>query len=454
MADASAEAAAKIQELEERHAEDPQGRYLVALANEYRKAGEIDHAEQLLQERLRQTPGYLSAHIVLGRCFADRGALDAAGEEFLYVLSIDPQNLIALRSLGEIAFGAGRHDEAQRWYRELLAVDPMNEDARLALAQMGADAEAEFESVSGWWRPKEEEVENVEEAMPPDDTPEELSSAETLASTALPVAEDAFAPAAAESLADGDVKTPSDGEEEHAAPTAVSLDEEIGDADELVSQTIGDLYAQQGFHQRAAQVYETLLRTRGEDPTLRSKLSDLRAWMAGEMDAESLGSETAASTGPSDREDLGSGEAETEDWDHELFAASFAHGFDEDEEAVGATGTDGEEAEKNHGPFATRTDITISAYLSRLLSWRPSPQLPLGAEENLFPWEGGVGIPSQVDLEKSADVLEYETSEPGVPDHPGEGAESTGGAPPLVDDSVETDDDLESFQAWLRSLKP
>ena len=246
------------------------------------KRGEIDHAERLLQERLRQTPGYLSAHIVLGRCFADRGALDAAGEEFLYVLSIDPQNLIALRSLAEIAFGAERHDEAQRWYRELLAVDPMNEDARLALTQMGVDAEAEFEGVSGWWQPAEEEVEEVEEATPPDDTREELSP-ETFASPAVPVAEDAFAPAAAEPPADGEgnVEQPADGEEEHTAPATGSLGEESGESDELVSQTLGDLYAQQGFHQRAAQVYETLLRIRGEDPVLRSKLADLRAWMAG-----------------------------------------------------------------------------------------------------------------------------------------------------------------------------
>ena len=510
MADASADASARIQELEERHAEDPQGRYLVALANEYRKAGEIDHAEHLLEERLRQTPGYLSAHIVLGRCFADRGALDAAGEEFLYVLSIDPQNLIALRSLGEIALGAERLEEAQRWYRELLAVDPMNEDARLALEQMGADAEAEFEGVSGWWQSAGEEVERAEEATPPDDAPEEFPP-ETLASTAVPVAEDVVAPPAAEPLADGadgDVEQVSAGEEEHTAPAAGERDEESGESDELVSETIGDLYAQQGFHQRAAQVYETLLRTRGEDPALRSKLADLRAWMAGEREAEtlpslpaadaaepadlaaesaaeleqeeilflapppatpdllplaagSLASETAALTDRSDPEGSGSDEAEAgededeeDEWESELFAASFGHGFGADEEAARATGIGSEEAEEDPGLLATGPETTISAYLSRLLSWRPSSQPPVDAEENPFPGEGTAGTQPQGDPWSSADVPEQDISDSGVPGHPGEGAESTGGAPAVVNDSTETDDDLESFQAWLRSLKP
>src|SRR5690606_5273230 len=77
----------------------------------------------------RRHPEYLSAHIVLGRCLADQGRVEAAAEEFRYALSVDPPTLDARRSLGEISLSRGRTAEAGRRYRELLSVGPRNEEA-------------------------------------------------------------------------------------------------------------------------------------------------------------------------------------------------------------------------------------------------------------------------------------------------------------------------------------
>ncbi len=133
MLDAPAALDAEIQLLERRHAENPEGRFFVPLADRYRKLGELDRAEILLREGLRRLPDYVSARIVLGQCLADLGRADQAAGEFRSVLVADPQNLLALRGLGRLAAAAGEHEEAARWYGELLAVDPMNEDARGAL---------------------------------------------------------------------------------------------------------------------------------------------------------------------------------------------------------------------------------------------------------------------------------------------------------------------------------
>lgn len=141
MADLSPELTARIQSLEGSYADNP-GRYFVALAGAWREAGEISRAEEILRENLKRFPG-LSAHVLLGRCLADRGAYQEAANEFHYVLSIDAQNLIALRTLAEMASAGGRRAEAEKWYNELLAVDPMNAEARAALqglARGGADA--------------------------------------------------------------------------------------------------------------------------------------------------------------------------------------------------------------------------------------------------------------------------------------------------------------------------
>lgn len=150
MEDLSPELTARIQSLEGSFAGKPE-RYFVALAGAWREAGEIGRAEEILRENLKRFPG-LSAHVLLGRCLADRGAWQEAANEFHYVLSIDAQNLIALRTLAEMAAAGGRRAEAEKWYNELLAVDPMNAEAcsaLQALARGGADASVAGQPASG-----------------------------------------------------------------------------------------------------------------------------------------------------------------------------------------------------------------------------------------------------------------------------------------------------------------
>ncbi|HEX6038108.1 tetratricopeptide repeat protein [Longimicrobium sp.] len=134
MADLSPEFATEIQKLEANYASNP-GRFFLPLASKWRDAGDVAQAEAILRENLKRFPG-LSAHVLLGRCLADRGAFQEAANEFHYVLSIDSQNQVALRILAEMAAAGGKRAEAERWYNELLAVDPMSAEARAGLAQL------------------------------------------------------------------------------------------------------------------------------------------------------------------------------------------------------------------------------------------------------------------------------------------------------------------------------
>ncbi|WP_420128828.1 tetratricopeptide repeat protein [Longimicrobium sp.] len=155
MADLSPELTARIQSLEASYAGNRE-RYYVALAGAWREAGEPGRAEEILRENIRQHRGGLSPHVLLGRCLADRGAYQEAANELRYVLSIDAQNLIALRTLAEMAAAGGNRAEAEKWYNDLLAVDPMNTEARVALQELargGADAAVADQPVqvgSGW----------------------------------------------------------------------------------------------------------------------------------------------------------------------------------------------------------------------------------------------------------------------------------------------------------------
>lgn len=122
-------AADRIDELRARYEENPR-RFFALLANEYRKAGDLPRAIGLCRTHLAETPGNLSAYIVLGQALHDAGDGRAAREAFLRAVALDPENLIALRQLADLARHAGDRDEARRWYGRVLEADPR--DAEVA----------------------------------------------------------------------------------------------------------------------------------------------------------------------------------------------------------------------------------------------------------------------------------------------------------------------------------
>ena len=125
----------EIEKLEKRWAENPKGRNFAPLADAYRKAGELDRAIELCTAGLERHPDYVSAHIVFGRCLIDQKNDPGASAVFRKVLALDPENVLALKILAEIAERGGRYDEAADWLSRLLSADPMNGDAAEALAR-------------------------------------------------------------------------------------------------------------------------------------------------------------------------------------------------------------------------------------------------------------------------------------------------------------------------------
>jgi tetratricopeptide (TPR) repeat protein len=118
---------ARIDELRKKFDENPR-RYFAPLANEYRKAGDLEQAIFICQEYLPQQPGHMSGHIVYGQALYESGRDEEAKAVFETALSLDPENLIALRHLGDIARGAGDPVGARGWYQRVLDADPRNDE--------------------------------------------------------------------------------------------------------------------------------------------------------------------------------------------------------------------------------------------------------------------------------------------------------------------------------------
>ena len=126
---------ARIEELRKKY-EENQRRYFAPLANEYRKAGQLEEAIALCRAWLPQQPGHMSGHIVFGQTLFEAGELSEARSVFETALELDPENLIALRHLGDIARQHGEIESARSWYRRVLDADPRNDEISALLAQL------------------------------------------------------------------------------------------------------------------------------------------------------------------------------------------------------------------------------------------------------------------------------------------------------------------------------
>ncbi len=131
----------RLRELQEKFEENPR-RYFAPLANEYRKGGQPKRAIEICRSQLSQMPGHMSGQIVYGQALYETGEFDEARQVFERALTLDPENLIALRSLGDMSLQSGNTAEARRWYTRLLDADPKDMSVIALVTEIDASAEA------------------------------------------------------------------------------------------------------------------------------------------------------------------------------------------------------------------------------------------------------------------------------------------------------------------------
>jgi len=128
----------EIAKLTERIAKDPKSKLFVPLAEEHKKAGDIEMAILVLMEGLRSNPGYVTARSFLGRLLMDKGDLDGAQKELEEVIKAIPDNLLAQRKLGDLYVLQGRGGDALQRYKAALALNPGDKELPSLLADLEA----------------------------------------------------------------------------------------------------------------------------------------------------------------------------------------------------------------------------------------------------------------------------------------------------------------------------
>jgi tetratricopeptide (TPR) repeat protein len=118
----------KIEELRARIKSDPKSRLFFPLAEELRKMGGLDEAEQALRAGLEQHPTYLSAWVSLGRVLRERGNSQGVIEVLTRALELDPGNVVAARILADTYLEKGQKVEAIKKYKLVHALLPQDQD--------------------------------------------------------------------------------------------------------------------------------------------------------------------------------------------------------------------------------------------------------------------------------------------------------------------------------------
>src|SRR2546426_5012000 len=199
----------RIDDLRRRIQKDPASIAFAQLAEELRRAGQFEESVETCRAGLAIHPGYLSARVTLGRALLELNQLEEAQGELEYVLKNAPENLAAIRGLGEIHHRRGELREALAQYRAALALARNDPDLEETVAQLARQVEPQKPAVPTDGLSFDQMQSELLKLAPPPPSPVPAASAAQVAPSPPPVASAAQAapppppPIAAASAAQG-----------------------------------------------------------------------------------------------------------------------------------------------------------------------------------------------------------------------------------------------------------
>jgi tetratricopeptide (TPR) repeat protein len=296
----------RIEELRQRLDREPGSRLFAQLAEELRKDGDVVGAIKVCRDGLSKHPAYPSAHITLGRALLDGGDFAGARSEFETVLKGAPDNILASRFLGEALENLGDLTGAIDRFKATLAMAPG--DRALASRVEGLEnrlrqthlvkpipvsaAEDSFEiegqdlqaatlvPTSPHLEPAEPQsriaLGAAEEPSPAFSEPVTLAGA-TIPPTVFPAPQ----PLHTEAIFEFDGAVEAVGHAEPAIaiePDSIAApDSPLGSEANLSTPTLAELYFNQGFADKAVEVYRELLAREPGNTRAAARVAEIEA---------------------------------------------------------------------------------------------------------------------------------------------------------------------------------
>ncbi|MFN7988176.1 MAG: tetratricopeptide repeat protein [Thermoanaerobaculia bacterium] len=129
----------RLDELKRALTRDPASRQFLALADEYRRQGQIDEAIETLQRGLEASPNAVAGHVALARLLQQQGRLDEALPSYQAALRLDPQNLVALRHTADLYLSTGDKIEAIKKLKLFRGLNPGDREVNELIRQLDAE---------------------------------------------------------------------------------------------------------------------------------------------------------------------------------------------------------------------------------------------------------------------------------------------------------------------------
>lgn len=107
--------------------------YWVARAAEAFADGQYSKTIAICREHLTDHPDLVSARVLHARALFHAGQTEAARSELRQALNREPDNLVALKYLGDTYFDGGREVEAAALYERIWCLDPRTSGLRSSL---------------------------------------------------------------------------------------------------------------------------------------------------------------------------------------------------------------------------------------------------------------------------------------------------------------------------------
>jgi tetratricopeptide (TPR) repeat protein len=242
----------EIDELFDRYRRAPQSTVFAPLADACRKAGMIEEALDICRKGLVANTEYASGYVVQGKCLYDAEQPEAAEEAFRKVLELDSANLVALKFIGIILSERGDTGAARACFEHILALDPDDRDIRRRLDEVAVPEPATRRVQPPVQPPVSSEVSRGRARD--EELEEEL---ETLVMRSRPP----------ESV----------DEEERFEGAPIELGKSPETTDEIATMTLADIYAAQGYTEKALRIYREVHRRQPNNADLSRKIDALEA---------------------------------------------------------------------------------------------------------------------------------------------------------------------------------
>lgn len=280
-----------IERLKKKIEKDPNSKLFVPLAEEYKKAGMLEKAIEVLTKGLERQPNYLSARVCLGKIYLEKGMLNESRTEFEKVINAIPDNLYAHKKLAEIYTNLGDKDKAERSLFAVLKLNPTDEWALSCLSAFKEKPSPPQEQI-------EEKVstpEQVSEALEIKETPDISISEEELElgefrtqPEEIPEKEEPIAESPAVEKEDEEKELEASlAEIEDISEESISL-EGLLEESEIIEETeaktspgisinYADSYIIKGQYSEAMNIYRKLLSDNPENRHVMQRIEDLRS---------------------------------------------------------------------------------------------------------------------------------------------------------------------------------